>query len=332
MVQRNRGVSRRSFLKGAGSAVVLGAAGALSLPSPAWGRPGQYATLIDLTRCDGCRTENIPLPLCVEACREHNTRKFPEPVKPIRDLWPQKVHDDWSEKRGVISTLTPYNWITVQRVDVDGKAIFIPRRCMHCDNPPCVGLCPFGALDKYANGAVTINPSLCLGGAKCKAVCPWHIPQRQSGVGIYLKLQPLPAGGGVMYKCDLCRDRLVQGQIPACVEACEKRLGGDRPLYFGTREEMTAMAHRRAEAVGGYIYGEKENGGTSTLYVSPVPFEHIDAKLQEKKSKLLMGKVRNGLDEVNRWAHAFWAGPVVLAAGAVGLVFQRRGNHGKDGN
>ncbi|MDX9821124.1 MAG: 4Fe-4S dicluster domain-containing protein [Syntrophales bacterium] len=332
MSQEAAGISRRGFLKGAGSAALLGAAGALSLPSPVWARPGRYGTLIDLTRCDGCRTESFPMPRCVEACRLQNAKKFPEPVKPIRDLWPQKMHDDWSERRGVISTLTPYNWITVQKVDLGGEEVFIPRRCMHCDNPPCVGLCPFGALDKYASGAVSINPNLCLGGAKCKTVCPWHVPQRQSGVGIYLKLQPIPAGGGVMYKCDLCRDRLAEGRMPACVEACEKRLGGDRPLYFGTREEMAAMAHKRAEAVGGQIYGEKENGGTSTLYVSRIPFERIDAKLQERKTGLLMGKVRNGLDEVNRWAHAFWAGPAVLAAGAVGLVLRRRRNGGKEGD
>ena len=73
--------------------------------------------LIDLTKCDGCKNE--PMPKCVEACRTVNQKRFPEPKEPIKDLWPQKIHDDWSKKRDVTDTLTPYNWTTVQRVEID---------------------------------------------------------------------------------------------------------------------------------------------------------------------------------------------------------------------
>jgi Fe-S-cluster-containing dehydrogenase component len=200
---------------------------------------------------------------------------------------------------------------------------------MHCDNPPCANLCPFGALNKYEDAAVVINHDLCMGGAKCKTVCPWGIPQRQSGVGLYMKMQPIPAGGGVMYKCDLCHDRLKNGKIPACVEACEKRLGDKRPLFFGKRDEIRKMAHVRAKEISGYIYGEQENGGTSTFYVSKVPFEKIHARLQDGKSSLLMGKVQNALDEVNRWAKGFLVGPLVAAVGAVGLAFYQKSKERK---
>jgi Fe-S-cluster-containing dehydrogenase component len=264
------------------------------------------------------------MPRCVEACRAINQKKFPEPKEPIKDLWPQKTHDDWSTKREVTHTLTPYNWTTVQRVEVEGEEVFVPRRCMHCDNPPCANLCPFGALNKYDDGSVVIDHDLCLGGAKCKTVCPWHIPQRQSGVGIYLKLQPMPAGGGVMYKCDLCHDRVAAEQVPACVEACTKRLGENRPLRFGKRSEILNMARARAKEVHGTIYGEEENGGTATLYVSKVPFEKINATLKEKKSNLLMGKVQNALQEVNRWAKGFWIAPLISGIGALGLVLYER--------
>ena len=237
-------------------------------PSFAEAKGGTFATFIDLTKCDGCKGE--PIPKCVAACRQVNEKKFPAPQEPIKDLWPQKTHDDWSKKKDVIDQLTPYNWTTVQRVQVAGEEMFVPRRCMHCDNPPCANLCPFGALNQNADSSVVINPDLCMGGAKCKAVCPWGIPQRQSGVGLYLKMQPIPAGGGVMYKCDLCHDRLQKGQIPACVEACEQRLGKDRPLFFGPRAEIQKMARTRAREVNGFLYGEKENGGTSTFYVSKI--------------------------------------------------------------
>jgi Fe-S-cluster-containing dehydrogenase component len=319
--------SRRSFLKRGGMAAALGAAGLMGISPEASAKTGTYATLIDLTRCDGCKDESMPR--CVEACRRVNESQFPVPQEPIKDLWPQKTHDDWSKKRQVIDRLTPYNWTTVQKVQVEGEEVFIPRRCMHCDNPPCANLCPFGALNKYEDAAVVINHDLCMGGAKCKTVCPWGIPQRQSGVGLYMKMQPIPAGGGVMYKCDLCHDRLKNGKIPACVEACEKRLGDKRPLFFGKRDEIRKMAHVRAKEISGYIYGEQENGGTSTFYVSKVPFEKIHARLQDGKSSLLMGKVQNALDEVNRWAKGFLVGPLVAAVGAVGLAFYQKSKERK---
>ena len=94
---------------------------------------------------------------------------------------------------------------------------------MHCDNPACATICPFSANHKHENGAVVIDQDLCFGGAKCKTVCPWEIPQRQSGVGIYLHVLPDYMGNGVMYKCDLCHERLGQGKQPGCIDACPRR-------------------------------------------------------------------------------------------------------------
>jgi Fe-S-cluster-containing dehydrogenase component len=321
-MENKNSLTRRNFIKTGAIIAGAGVTGVLGLSNVAFAKSRTYATMIDLTKCDGCKNE--PVPKCVEACKRVNENRFPNPKEPIQDLWPQKTHDDWSKKRDETNTLTPYNWTTIQRVEVEGEEIFVPRRCMHCENPPCANLCPFGALNKYEDGSVVINPDLCLGGAKCKAVCPWHIPQRQSGVGIYLKLQPIPAGGGVMYKCDLCHDRIKKGLIPACVEACEKRLGDKRPLFFGKRDEVLKMAHDRAREINGFIYGEKENGGTGTLYVSRVPFEKIDMKLKEAKSTLPMGKVENPLRNVNGWAKGFFIGPIISALVAVGLALNEK--------
>lgn len=329
MKPENRGLTRRGFLQKGTFAVAAGAAGVMGGPSFAEAKGGSFASLIDLTKCDGCKGE--PIPRCVSACRQVNEKKFPVPQEPIKDLWPQKTHDDWSKKKDVLDQLTPYNWTAVQRVQVEGEELFVPRRCMHCDNPPCANLCPFGALNQNPDSSVVINPDLCMGGAKCKAVCPWGIPQRQSGVGLYLKMQPMPAGGGVMYKCDLCHDRLQKGQVPACVEACGQRLGNDRPLFFGPRAEVQKMARNRAKEISGFIYGEKENGGTSTFYVSKVAFEKIDAALKEKKRTPAMGRVQNALNEVNSWAKGFLVSPLLGALAAVGLVlYKRRRGEGEE--
>lgn len=323
-MSKKKGMSRRGFLRSSAVAAVAGVAASAGLQgSAAAGGPGRFATLVDLSLCDGCVGEAMPR--CVEACRRKNSSRFPEPKKPIKDLWPQKTHDDWSEKRDVIDTLTPYNWITVQKVEVEGKDIFIPRRCMHCDNPPCANLCPFGALNKFEDSSVVINPKSCLGGAKCKAVCPWHIPQRQSGVGFYLKLQPMPAGGGVMYKCDLCHDLISRGETPACVAACRARKGREAPMAFGPRQQIQEMAHKRAQDIGGVIYGEKENGGTATLYVSKVPFEKINQAILSSKKGPQMGPVQPKLGEVNRWAKGFIWGPLAAGLGALGLMMFHRG-------
>jgi formate dehydrogenase iron-sulfur subunit len=87
---------------------------------------------------------------------------------------------------------------------------------------------------------------------------------------------------------------------------------------------MVKMAHDRAQEIKGFIYGEKENGGTGTLYISRVPFEKIDAKLRETKSTLAMGKVENPLRDVNGWAKGFFIGPIIGALGAIGLALYEK--------
>jgi formate dehydrogenase iron-sulfur subunit len=282
--------SRRSFLGGVAAATAAAmplvtltrraAAQSAAPPSstPSSG-PVRYGSLVDLELCDGCPDRDTPR--CVTACRTANAHRFPEPdPEKIRDYWPQKQHEDWSNRRDVTDRLTPYNWTFVQSVDVehDGETrrVNVPRRCMHCDNPPCVKLCPFGAAQKTTEGPVTINEGLCLGGAKCRIVCPWDVPQRQAGVGVYTYLDPLPVGGGVMYKCDLCVDELAAGNTPACASGCPTGA-----IQIGDRDALFADAERRAREYGGdrwrdHLYGRDEHGGTSTVYVSRVPFRAID--------------------------------------------------------
>ncbi len=312
--------NRRSFLKGAMAAGGVALAAAAPVKAGTSGEKAvPVAMMIDLTRCDGCPARGTPA--CVAACSLENASRFPEPEDNIKDYWPQKKHEDWSGKRDLTSTLTPYNWTFVQKVKVehDGReeTVNVPRHCMHCDNPPCVNLCPVGANTKEKNGAVLIDSDLCLGGAKCRSVCSWSVPQRQAGVGLYLNFDPM-AGGGVMYKCDLCSDRLKEGREPACVEACGKVRGWESALHFGTREEIVALARKRAGETGGHLYGLDENGGTSTIYVSKVPFEKIDQAMVAKKDRFRMPvKVKNVLEKDKYMMQALLTAPVAgLVAGA----------------
>ncbi len=316
-------ISRRSFFKRIGAATAVGGAAGLARAKPALAssREEEVGILVDLTRCDGC--PDVPVPRCVTACQQENADRYPEPKEEdVQDYWPQTKHEDWRPKRNLRTTLTPYNWTYVQKVSVEHQGqthtLNIQRRCMHCDNPTCSALCPFGVIEKDARGAVSIHEFGCMGGAKCRTVCPWGIPQRQAGVGIYLKLMPKLAGGGVMYKCDLCAPRMASGGTPACVQACQSRPGRIAPLTFGPRTDMRSLARIRAGEIDGYVYGDDENGGTGTFYVSPVPFEKIDAALhQREKERFFFPADPHPLDEVNVWAEATLAAPVAAVAGAV---------------
>jgi len=315
--KKEKVMSRRSFLKiTAGAAAFTG----FSAPLPVVAADGeQLATLIDITLCDGC--PSLEIPACVAACKEINKDKIPPVAEPIPDPWPRKSVEDWSKKRDVCDRLTPYNFIYVHKVELnyasEKKTIFLPRRCMHCDNPACATLCPFSANHKNKNGAVVIDQELCFGGAKCRDVCPWGIPQRQSGVGIYLDVLPNLMGNGVMYKCDLCNERLVTGKIPGCVEACPRKA-----LMIGIRKDIEQMARRRAQELKGYLYGNTQNGGTSTFYVSSIPFEEIDkAIIPQPGQPHMKVKIPNRMAGSNPLAKAVLASPLLGVAAAGMAIF-----------
>lgn len=216
--------------------------------------------------------------------------------------------EDWSERRDVDDRLTPYNWLYIQSAEVEYNGttheINIPRRCLHCHNAPCANLCPWGAAEKQKNGIVRINDKVCLGGAKCRAVCPWHIPQRQTGVGLYMRLLPNFAGNGVMYKCDRCYNRIDQGKLPACIEVCPENV-----QTIGPRSEILAKAHELAEKNNWFIYGEDENGGTNTIYVSPVPFDILNESIEKGPGKPALAPVADSMADEEKLAYAVGIAP-----------------------
>ncbi len=302
--------SRRTLFKALG---LGGAAALLPERSRAAALPGtgqELATFLDLNKCIGCGE-------CVSACRTAGKAKFPDPAKPFPRMYPPRVKaEDFSQARDVDDRLTPYNWLFIQSVSVDGREVHVPRRCMHCVNPPCANLCPWGAAGKQANGIVAINTDICLGGAKCRDVCPWAIPQRQTGVGLYLDLMPSLAGYGVMYMCDRCNDRVAEGRLPACVEACPQGV-----QTMGPRDAVVEMARKAARDTGGYLYGLEENGGTNTIYLSPVPFEKMNQALAGAKAtgpgKPDLAKAADVMAGSNALAWAVLLAPLAGAASAL---------------
>jgi formate dehydrogenase iron-sulfur subunit len=134
---------------------------------------------------------------------------------------------------------------------------------MHCEDPSCASACPVGAFRKTELGPVTYDESRCLGCRYCMLACPFGVPRYE-----WSKAAP------AVRKCDMCAARLEKGLLPACVEACPAEAS-----VAGTREELLAEAHRRIrgspDAYYPHVYGETEVGGTSVLFLSPVPFEEL---------------------------------------------------------
>ncbi|MBF0204546.1 MAG: 4Fe-4S dicluster domain-containing protein [Desulfamplus sp.] len=309
-------ITRRSFLKGTvATTCSIVATSSVARAAAVLEKGEPIATLLDISKCIGCEE-------CVHACKNANADKYPIPQKPFPKMYPNGVKaEDWSDKTDVIDRLTPYNWLYIQSatVEVDGekRELTIPRRCMHCTNPPCVKLCPWGAAIQLDNGISRIDSDICLGGAKCQTVCPWLIPQRQTGVGLYLDILPAFAGNGVMYKCDRCYNRIAKGEIPACIEVCPENV-----QTIGPRDEILKKAHELASSMKGYIYGESENGGTNTFYVSPVPFDKLNGSIETGKGKPHLDVVSDRMKTGNNLAVAMLFAPVAGVVGALARFYK----------
>lgn len=184
----------------------------------------KYAMVVDLDRCQGCRA-------CVEACKVEN------------------------------NTAQGNFWMYVFRFEEgtfpETKMSFLPRPCQHCDNAPCVKVCPVGARFKREDGLVLTDPDRCIGCRYCELACPYGVnysnwrkpdkgqydlvdwtdadlepatggaipPYRNPDLdGLYGDEQRRTAGGshskGIMEKCTFCVHRVEKGLQPACVVTC----------------------------------------------------------------------------------------------------------------
>ncbi len=242
-------MDRRNFLKIFGSGVATAATGNLLNPAKTNASEDNQATefygiLVDTTRCIGCRR-------CEKACAEANGL----PVPDIDELTNKSVLEKMRRTSDTQYTI-------INRYDTEKGPIYVPKRCMHCNQPGCAAACLVKAMRKRPSGHVTWDAN-CIGCRLCMVSCPFDIPKFE-----YTKAMPR------IQKCNLCYDRYKKGGIPACVEVCPTQV-----LVFGTRRQILEEGKRRIAAdpdkYVNHIYGEYEVGGTSHLYLSSVPFEQI---------------------------------------------------------
>lgn len=218
-------MDRRTFLGMAGLSA-LAIAGERSLE--ALGRSGQaeraagarpasrWGMVIDLRRClreQGCTD-------CIAACdRAHNVPRFEARAHEVKWIWREPFGMVFADQAS-------------EHADDALREAPIPVLCNHCDNPPCVRVCPVQATWKRADGIVMMDYHRCIGCRYCMAACPY-------GARSFNWLDPRPRikepnpdfptrTKGVVEKCNFCEERLARGQPPACVEACR-----EKALAFG---------------------------------------------------------------------------------------------------
>ncbi len=201
--------------------------------------------LVDITRCIACRS-------CQVSCKAWHG--LPADYRPSDGRYTSPESLDATD-------YTFVNFIENSGSDVVWK--FVKEQCMHCKDPACVSACPVGALQKTKEGPVVYNQWKCIGCRYCMIACPFNVPKYE-----WNTTNPW------VRKCDFCADRLAAGDKPACVSACPMEV-----MYFDDYEKVVAEAKRRIntypEKYVNKIYGLKEAGGTSWIYISDVPFEEL---------------------------------------------------------
>jgi molybdopterin-containing oxidoreductase family iron-sulfur binding subunit len=160
--------------------------------------------LIDADKCaTGCTA-------CVQACNDEHG---------IRSHGREKSDAQWIRKVRLRDTTT-------------GRETSLPLMCQHCEDAPCVEVCPTGASFRRADGIVLVDKHSCIGCRYCMLACPF---KARSFIHENLSDQKpwSPRGKGTVESCNLCVHRIDEGKgrIPACAEACARE--GHAAILFG---------------------------------------------------------------------------------------------------
>jgi menaquinone reductase, iron-sulfur cluster-binding subunit len=237
----------------------------------------KWTMVIDQDKCVACQA-------CTIACRfENNT--------------PAASSDQARQGRAIRwNDVFP---IPVNPIEETGeypnvKSRYLSRPCMHCDNPPCVKVCPVQATFKDEEGIVRQNYSRCIGCRFCTVACPfgvryfnWSEPVWEAPMEAYRnpdRLQgpggtegPAPRPKGVVEKCTFCVHRLAKARnqaeaegrpfrpddyVPACVQTCTAKA-----RYFGDIEDPDSTVSQLVKSTRSFALLEDVGTHPKVIYL-----------------------------------------------------------------
>ncbi|MAF48649.1 MAG: 4Fe-4S ferredoxin [Rhodospirillaceae bacterium] len=183
-----------------------GATSFASRGRPNTGAKHQFAYVININNCIGCGN-------CVRACKRENS----VPTAQFRTWVERYVTTDkgvYVESPG--GALKGFEAVNAGIRAAAKRSFTVPKMCNHCEDPPCVQVCPVGATFKTEEGFVLVDHGHCLGCAYCVQACPYGA--RFINKDIHKS-----------DKCSWCYHRVKKGKLPACVTVCpnKARLFGD---------------------------------------------------------------------------------------------------------
>jgi len=211
---------RRQFLKTSLGAAAIAIAPGMLLLDTAHGKTQsdsskvRWGMLIDTEQCKpGCND-------CVTACNKENG--LSGGTLPTDSQWIRKI-----EIKDISS----------------GRETSLPMMCQHCEEPPCVDVCPTGASFKREDGIVLVDRHRCIGCRYCMMACPYkarsfvHEP-------LHDQKPDVPRGKGTVESCTMCVNRVDKGQQPACAEACP-----NKAILFGNLNDANSEIAKRIRSV-----------------------------------------------------------------------------------
>ncbi len=229
--------------------------------------------VIDLDICVGCHA-------CAVNCKEWNTSGH---SAPLPDESPYDMNPD-----GVW-----FNRIHAFEVEEGEQTstVYFPRSCLHCDDAPCVPVCPTGASYKrIEDGIVLVDTDMCIGCKLCSWACPYGAREYDEDEG-------------VMKKCTLCVDKIYNenlpesSRVPACVSTCPT---GARS--FGDLSDPNSGVSQLVKERGGYSLMPEMDCSPVNQYLPPrkkqvtnaifhtpkdIPEDNADSVLSSWMKKLL---------------------------------------------
>ena len=183
---------------------------------------------VDLTRLQKLAREGLAghrWVMVIDLAKCRNARKCVQACQGAHHLRPYEYH---------INTL-------IMQESAETAPYYMPKTCQHCDNPPCVSVCPVDATFKRQDGIVLIDNERCIGCRFCIAACPysarmfhWEQPlmaEADKDKEYNMELN-VPQIKGTISKCLFSADRLREGKLPYCVSACPNGV-----YYFGDENQ-----------------------------------------------------------------------------------------------